>query len=188
MNAMGSRFVFRLCIAVLLGLSLGHCGATKPPQSAAEALPPPPPPPQQGPVLLTDLSETGEASYYGWDFNGRKTASGERFDMHAMTAAHRRLPFGSWVRVENLVNKRLIDVRINDRGPFAKGRIIDLSYVAAQALDLIRSGVGPVRVTPLLEVAQIAPPEPVPSPSPEKTDPLPEKERRKKSYPVRSRR
>ena len=78
--------------------------------------------------------ETGIASWYGKQFHGRKTASGERFDMEAMTAAHPKLPFGSWVRVRNLITGRSIDVRINDRGPYIKRRVIDLSRAAAQAL------------------------------------------------------
>ena len=78
--------------------------------------------------------ETGIASWYGKQFHGRKTASGERFDMEALTAAHPKLPFGSWVRVRNLINGRSVDVRINDRGPYIKRRVIDLSRAAAQAL------------------------------------------------------
>ncbi len=80
--------------------------------------------------------ETGVASWYGDRFHGRKTASGEPFDMNALTAAHPYLPFGSWVRVRNLLNGRSVDVRINDRGPHIKQRIIDLSRAAAQALGL----------------------------------------------------
>lgn len=80
--------------------------------------------------------ETGIASWYGRQFHGRKTASGERFDMDALTAAHPRLPFGSWVRVRNLINGRSVDVRINDRGPYIKRRIIDLSRAAAVALGV----------------------------------------------------
>ena len=71
--------------------------------------------------------ETGIASWYGGRFHGRKTASGEAFDMHALTAAHPKLPFGSWVRVRNLLNGRSVDVRINDRGPYIKQRVIDRS-------------------------------------------------------------
>ena len=81
--------------------------------------------------------ETGIASWYGGRFHGRKTASGEAFDMHALTAAHPKLPFGSWVRVRNLVNGRSVDVRINDRGPYVKRRIIDLSRAAARALGVV---------------------------------------------------
>lgn len=80
--------------------------------------------------------ETGIASWYGGRFHGRKTASGEAFDMDALTAAHPKLPFGSWVRVHNLVNGRSVDVRINDRGPYIKRRIIDLSRAAARVLGV----------------------------------------------------
>ena len=80
--------------------------------------------------------ETGIASWYGGRFHGRKTASGEAFNMDALTAAHPRLPFGSWVRVRNLGNGRSVDVRINDRGPYIKRRIIDLSRAAARVLGV----------------------------------------------------
>jgi rare lipoprotein A len=83
---------------------------------------------------------TGIASYYGKEFHGRKTANGETFDMNAMTAAHRTLPFGTMVRVTNLSNDQSVTVRINDRGPFIKGRIIDLSYGAAKTIDLLSIG------------------------------------------------
>lgn len=87
----------------------------------------------------------GKASYYGKRFHGRKTASGERFDMHAMTAAHRTLPFGTKVRVTNTTNGKSVDVRINDRGPFGDGsRIIDVSQGAAARLDMIRAGIATV--------------------------------------------
>lgn len=91
----------------------------------------------------------GEASWYGPGLHGRPTASGERFDRHAMTAAHRSLPFGTIVRVESLRNGRSVDVRINDRGPYAhRRRIIDLSEAAARLLGLGRkAGVAPVRIT-----------------------------------------
>lgn len=79
---------------------------------------------------------SGIASWYGGRFHGRKTASGEAFDMEALTAAHPKLPFGSWVRVHNPVNGLSVDVRINDRGPFIKRRIIDLSRAAARALGV----------------------------------------------------
>jgi rare lipoprotein A len=92
----------------------------------------------------------GRASWYGERFHGRKTASGERFDMRAMTAAHRRLPFGTKVRVTNVENGRSVVVRINDRGPFGRGRIIDLSKAAAARIGMIRKGI--VEVT--LEVLQ----------------------------------
>ncbi len=90
------------------------------------------------------LSSSAIASYYGREFHGRRTASGERFDMNAMTAAHRSLPFGTIVRVTNPHNGRSVKVRINDRGPFVAGRDIDLSYAAAKAIDML--GVGPVKL------------------------------------------
>ncbi len=88
----------------------------------------------------------GVASYYGASFRGRRTASGERFDPDAFTAAHRTLPFGTCLRVENAGNGRSVRVRVNDRGPYAAGRLIDLSEAAARALDLIRQGVAKVRL------------------------------------------
>jgi rare lipoprotein A len=94
-------------------------------------------------------TETGKASYYGDRHHGRKTASGERFDQHALTAAHRSLPFGTRVRVTNLSNERSVVVRINDRGPFVRGRIIDVSRAAAERLGMLRAGVVPVRVEQL---------------------------------------
>lgn len=90
--------------------------------------------------------ERGIASWYGRKYHGRSTASGERFNMHAMTAAHPRLPFGTVVRVVRVSNGRKVRVRINDRGPFKKGRVIDLSYGAAKKLDLIQDGVAEVEV------------------------------------------
>ncbi len=90
--------------------------------------------------------QTGQASWYGEKFHNRRTASGEVFDMNKYTAAHRTLPFDTMVRVENLKNGKRIDVRINDRGPFVEGRIIDLSRKAAETLGMIRDGVVPVRI------------------------------------------
>lgn len=88
----------------------------------------------------------GKASYYSSRHHGRRTASGERFNMHALTAAHRSLPFGSRVKVTNLRNQRSVVVRINDRGPYARGRIIDVSRKAAERLGMLGSGVAPVRL------------------------------------------
>ncbi len=92
-------------------------------------------------------TETGTASWYGRQFHGRKTASGEVFDMHRMSAAHKTLPLFSTVKVVNLDNGREVTVRINDRGPFAGERLIDLSYAAAKRLGMVSVGVAPVRVT-----------------------------------------
>lgn len=88
----------------------------------------------------------GTASYYGKAHHGKRTASGERFNQNALTAAHRTLPFGTRVKVTNLDNGRSVVVRINDRGPFGRGRIIDVSKAAAEQLNMLRSGTAPVRL------------------------------------------
>ena len=92
------------------------------------------------------FSQVGVASWYGPNFNGRRTASGEVFDMYELTAAHRSLPFGTLVRVTRLDNGASVVVRINDRGPFKKDRIIDLSYAAALKIGLVASGTALVRL------------------------------------------
>jgi rare lipoprotein A len=99
------------------------------------------------PVSGKLTKESGKASYYGNEFDGRKTANGEIFRQNKLTAAHRTLPFGTLVTVKNLGNGRSVTVRINDRGPFAKGRIIDLSRSAAQSIDMIRQGVASVEIS-----------------------------------------
>ncbi|MEL6487108.1 MAG: septal ring lytic transglycosylase RlpA family protein [Pseudomonadota bacterium] len=101
--------------------------------------------PPRGPLILRTLG-TRTASYYGKRFHGRLTANGERFDMNAMTAAHKTLPFGTRVLVTNPANGRSVTVRINDRGPFIPGRTIDLSRAAAQAIGMIRKGHARVRL------------------------------------------
>ena len=98
-------------------------------------------------------AQTGVASYYGREHHGRRTASGERFDMSAMTAAHPTLPFGTRVRVTNLANDRSVIVRINDRGPFKRGRILDVSRGAAAELRMIGPGTAKVLVEVVGEVA-----------------------------------
>ncbi|NER59679.1 septal ring lytic transglycosylase RlpA family protein [Pseudomonas sp. MAFF212428] len=90
--------------------------------------------------------QTGTASYYGARHHGKRTASGEPFNQHGLTAAHRSLPFGTRVQVTNLANDRRVVVRINDRGPHTRGRLIDLSRAAAEQLGMIRSGTARVRV------------------------------------------
>jgi rare lipoprotein A len=104
------------------------------------------PAPLAGPTLPDGWREEGDASWYGPNFVGRPTASGETFDPRMLTAAHRTLPFGTRVRVTHLDNGRSVTVRINDRGPFAHGRIIDLSRAAAEAIGLIEQGLGRVRL------------------------------------------
>lgn len=90
--------------------------------------------------------QTGIASWYGSDFHGKITSNKETYNMHAMTAAHKTLPFGTYVEITNLNNGKSVVVRINDRGPFIKGRIIDLSYAAAEKLDMSETGVAPVKI------------------------------------------
>jgi rare lipoprotein A len=90
--------------------------------------------------------QVGVASWYGPGFHGKKTASGERYNQNNLTAAHRKLPLGSEVKVTNLDNGRSIVVEINDRGPYVKGRVIDLSKAAARSLGMVEDGVGRVRI------------------------------------------
>lgn len=91
-------------------------------------------------------STRGEASYYAGFHHGKKTASGERFNMHSLTAAHRTLPLGSKIKVTNLNNGKEVVVRVNDRGPYAKGRVIDVSLGAAKKLDMIKTGTTKVSI------------------------------------------
>lgn len=131
-------------VGLLLSLVLSITGCHRKPKAAA---PPPALPPAIG------EPETGLASWYGEPYHGRPTSSGEIYNMNAMTAAHRTLSFQTWVRVTNLENKRITTVRINDRGPFIEGRIIDLSRAAAEAIGVLGPGTALVR----LEVVQTAP-------------------------------
>jgi rare lipoprotein A len=130
--------------AVLPGVAPAEAGrapgddlepATEPPAKAAA---------DNRPALLAGEFakefQRGHASWYGPGFQGRRTASGERFDMQGLTAAHRTLPFGTMVRVHSLVNGRYVDVRITDRGPFSHSRIIDLSHAAAEELGMLGLG------------------------------------------------
>jgi len=118
-------------MSLLIGVSIAGCGGYKQPTTK----------PHKGRYV-----ETGVASWYGKPFHGRKTASGERYDMHEMTAAHKTLPFGAKVKVTDLETGRSVKVRINDRGPFAKGRIIDLSKKAAKQLGIYERGTARVRI------------------------------------------
>lgn len=93
------------------------------------------------------VTQRGKASYYADKFNGRKTASGEKFRNSKKTAAHKTLPFGTKVKVTNLRNGKSVKVKINDRGPFVAGRIIDLSKKAARKIDMQKEGVGNVKIT-----------------------------------------
>ena len=95
----------------------------------------------------TGYVERGIASWYGTKFHGRRTSSGETYDMYAMTAAHKTLPLPTYVKVKNLKNNRSIIVKVNDRGPFHENRIIDLSYAAAKKLDILANGTGLVEIS-----------------------------------------
>jgi rare lipoprotein A len=119
--------------------------------------------PTQQPYIIDDqvyrpvpsaagYKETGIASWYGPDFNGHPTSNGEVFDMYGQTAAHKLLPMNTMLLVSNLENGKNTIVRVNDRGPFVQGRIIDLSYTAAQKLDLVDNGTAKVQVTALGQV------------------------------------
>ena len=101
--------------------------------------------PAEGGVVIA----TGRASYYGERFRGRRTASGERFDPDGLTAAHRTLPFGTRLRVTNVRNGRSVVVRVTDRGPFHRSRVLDLSRAAARAIGMVRSGTARVRIARL---------------------------------------
>ncbi len=139
-----------------LGVTLGALGcASHPPPTALVgglALPDVPTAPPgaaaRRPIAPRSV-EIGPASWYGEAHHGLPTASGEPFDMHDLTAAHPTLPLGTRVRVTNLANARSVVVRVNDRGPFIPGRILDLSYAAAQALAAVHAGLVRVRVVPL---------------------------------------
>jgi rare lipoprotein A len=100
----------------------------------------------KNPKLSYKQSWHGMASYYGKKFHGKKTANGEIYNMHAFTAAHKTLPLGTMVKVTNIANRKSVIVKINDRGPYIQGRIIDLSYAAAQKLDYVGNGTAEVKI------------------------------------------
>ncbi|HEV2546305.1 MAG TPA: septal ring lytic transglycosylase RlpA family protein [Stellaceae bacterium] len=139
-------------LALLAGLAA--CAAPPPPQTpiptAAAELPPlvraVPLEPHLPAREVASFAQEGLASWYGGRFHRRHTASGEHFDMKELTAAHRSLPLDTVVRVTNLANNRTALVRINDRGPFARGRIIDISHSAALQLGMAKAGVAQVRI------------------------------------------
>jgi rare lipoprotein A len=138
-----------VCVALAVCMALSGCGGKKrihPPTAAR-----------------LGSTETGVASWYGYPYHGRRAANGEVYDMEKMTAAHRTLPFGTWVRVRNLENNQTVDVRITDRGPFVKGRILDLSHAAAVSIALVGPGIAKVKITVIarqvaVETAAVAPP------------------------------
>ena len=158
-------FPYRLLrLALILGVSSFAAGCAHRTYTTQAPAPPPqqapypqPAPGAQFPAPTTQPNiappaapgayvEQGIASWYGAPFDGRRTSDGEIYDMRQMTAAHRTLPFGSIVQVTDLANGRQVDVRITDRGPFVGNRIIDLSYAAAEALQMVGPGTAPVRL------------------------------------------
>jgi len=149
---MRTSFASGLLAALLL---LQGCSVTSPRFTSGGK-----PTPEQPPAGPHQLS--GIASYYADDFHGRKTASGEVYDMHELTAAHRTLPFQTLVRVKNLDTRMEVVVRINDRGPFKNDRVIDLSLEAAKKIGLIPNGTGPVQ----LEILNPGEPSPEPLQNP----------------------
>ena len=137
-----------LVIAVAVAVLAGGCARKK---KHARAVPPPPAP--AAAPSPAGWTETGIASWYGHPYHGRASASGEIYDMEQFTAAHRTLPFQTRVLVYDLDNNKTVEVRINDRGPFVEGRIIDLSHVAARSIDMIGPGLAKVRIEVLREPA-----------------------------------
>ncbi|MGH9598574.1 MAG: septal ring lytic transglycosylase RlpA family protein [Terracidiphilus sp.] len=133
-----------LTLTVQADTSVARPASTLPPASPAEAITPPVAAQHKPAAPLRVLH--GIASWYGGAFDGHLTASGERYDMDAMTAAELTLPFGSMVRVVDLKNHRSVVVRINDRGTLPSGRVIDLSHGAAEQLHIVQPGTAPVKV------------------------------------------
>jgi rare lipoprotein A len=153
----------RMVVGLLLLTGLLACAGSKPPPSERTKEPLPSNIRTQRPYQINGIwyyplptaegyVEKGHASWYGPGFHARSTANGETYNMYGMTAAHKVLPIGAHVKVTNLKNGRSVIVRVNDRGPFVSGRIIDLSYTAAESLGMARTGVSPVQV----EAVQLA--------------------------------
>ncbi len=130
-----------LIVLVAAVVALAGCG-----HKTRTRVTPRPRPSRQPVVVQPGDTEDGIASWYGHPYHGRAAADGEIYDMEKMTAAHRTLPFHTWVRVHDLDNDRTVEVRITDRGPFVAGRIIDVSHAAARELELIGPGVARVRI------------------------------------------
>jgi rare lipoprotein A (peptidoglycan hydrolase) len=142
MKALNIRDFRRLFVVLALGALAACTERPMPPPTPVTALPEPAPQAPAQPYF----SQTGVASWYGGFHHGRKTASGERFDMHALTAAHRTLQLGTVVRITNIENGRTATVRVNDRGPYKRGRVIDLSAEVARQLDMKKDGLAEVRI------------------------------------------
>ena len=146
------RVLSQVAVTMVFATALGAAPGNSTPESKQQGTP--------GQIqekvkpVKTKKFQVGKASWYGRIFQHKQTASGEPYDMDQLTAAHRTLPLGSWIKVTNLKNDRSVVVRINDRGPVLKNRIIDLSYSAAKMLCMGHDGVDPVRLevveTPLI--------------------------------------
>ena len=136
---MKSRLLFLLLLPLLL---LNFCATKK----EVKTIPTPQKPTEEWQKTEEGLIQFGIASWYGGDFHGKRTADGEIYDMYKLTAAHKQLPFHTLVEVKNLENRKKVIVRINDRGPFVKGRIIDLSKKAAQRIGIENTGTAQVRL------------------------------------------
>lgn len=163
MTPVRARLFFACALAFFVAVTVSGCASRRaaPQVSRAEVVNPPRSERGNPPFydvrgrryFVLDTSdgyvEQGIASWYGPDFHKRATSSGEQYDMYAMTAAHKTLPLPTWVEVTNLANGRRVIVKVNDRGPFVGTRIIDLSYAAAKALDMIRAGTARVEVRAL---------------------------------------
>jgi rare lipoprotein A (peptidoglycan hydrolase) len=131
-----------ICVVLITAIALGMWGCTASPKFRRDD--------RSKPTVRwvppEEAFQIGMASYYGPKFHGRPTSSGEIFDMYKLTAAHNTLPLGTVVKVTHLANNKSVVVKVNDRGPFIGGRILDLSYGAAQELDMIQEGVARVRI------------------------------------------
>ncbi|HEX3129177.1 MAG TPA: septal ring lytic transglycosylase RlpA family protein [Thermoanaerobaculia bacterium] len=151
--APSTRRPWGLAGAALAFLLYGGMVVSEPAQTAAPppriAAPRTAPAVAVAPARIADHGDRGRASWYGRELQGSPTASGEPFDMHALTAAHRTLPLGSYARVKNLDNGRSVVVKINDRGPHARRRMIDLSYAAAEEIRMVGAGTARVEVEPV---------------------------------------
>ena len=144
-----SQAVIAACLALLLA-SLTACGHKRHKVKTARQ-----PQSQQQPAVSIGTTEEGLASWYGVPYHGRPAADGEIYDMEQMVAAHRTLPFNTWLKVTNLSNGRSINVRVIDRGPFVRGRIVDLSKAAARQIQMLGPGVARVRLEVIAAPADV---------------------------------
>jgi rare lipoprotein A len=135
--------------ATVIGACLGLAGCDGAPIPRAEAAPKQQQQGQQPQQQQPRPSQEGKASYYGQEFSGRKMANGERFNPNSNSAAHRSLPLGTTAKVTNLQNGRTVTVKVEDRGPYVRNRVIDLSPRNAEELGIKQAGTAPVRVTPI---------------------------------------